>query len=62
VPSSHPVAGSTAIDVKQVSDLPLLQDVAARMVALAYHKHRTMPELGQTADLVTTMLTSATLE
>jgi DNA-binding transcriptional LysR family regulator len=126
VPSSHPLAGSPAIDVKQVSDLPLLQDpdevpewhgavavpppmpasdrqrrptieeslervalgtgvfvlpagladfyrredisyvplqdVAARMVALAYHKHRTMPELGQFADLVTTMLTSVTLE
>jgi DNA-binding transcriptional LysR family regulator len=127
VPSSHPVAGSPAIEVKQVSDLPLLQDpdevpewhgavaappslspsadrqrrptieeclervalgtgvfvlpagladfyrrddisyvplqdVAARMVALAYNKHRTMPELGQFADLVTTMLTGATLE
>jgi DNA-binding transcriptional LysR family regulator len=126
VPSAHPLAGSPAIDVKQVSDLPLLQDpdevpewhgavavpppmpasdrqrrptieeslervalgtgvfvlpagladfyrredisyvplqdVAARMVALAYHKHRTMPELGQFADLVTTMLTSVTLE
>jgi DNA-binding transcriptional LysR family regulator len=126
VPSSHPLAGSPAIDVKQVSDLPLLQDpdevpewhgvvavpppspasdrqrrptieeslervalgtgvfvlpagladfyrrddisyvplqdVAARMVALAFHKHRTMPELGQFADLVTTMLTSVTLE
>jgi DNA-binding transcriptional LysR family regulator len=126
VPSSHPLAGSPAIDVKQVSDLSLLQDpdevpewhgavavpppspasdrqrrptieeslervalgtgvfvlpagladsyrrddisyvplqdVAARMVALAYHKHRTMPELGQFADLVTTMLTSVTLE
>jgi DNA-binding transcriptional LysR family regulator len=129
VPSSHPLAGSAAIDVKQVSDLPLLQDpgevpewhgavaapppaaplpapdrqrrptieeslervalgtgvfvlpagladfyrrddisyvplqdVAARMVALAYHRHRTMPELGQFADLVTTMLTGATLE
>jgi hypothetical protein len=32
------------------------------MVALAYHKHRTMPELGQFADLVTIMLTSVTLE
>jgi DNA-binding transcriptional LysR family regulator len=122
VPSSHPVAGSSAIEIKQVSDLPLLQhpsevpewhgtvaervpsavpdrrrrptieeslervalgagvfvlpagiadfyrrsdisyvplhDVAARMVALAYNKHRTMPELGQFADLVTSMLGS----
>jgi len=122
VPSSHPVAGSPAIEIKQVSDLPLLQDsgevpewhgavaelqpppvsdrqrrptieeslervalgagvfvlpagiagfyqradisyvplqdVAARMVALAYSKHRTMPELGQFAELVTSMLTS----
>ena len=120
VPSSHPVAGSRAIEVKQVSDLPLLQDpsevpewhgavaelrpppvsdrqrrptieeslervalgagvfvlpagiaefyqradisyvplqdVAARMVALAYSRHRTMPELGQFAELVTSML------
>jgi DNA-binding transcriptional LysR family regulator len=123
VPSSHPVAGSRAIEIKQVSDLPLLQDssevpewhgavagpqppplsdrqrpptteeslervalgggvfvlpagiaefyqrpdisyvplqdVAARMVALAYSKHRTMPELGQFAELVTAMLTAA---
>jgi DNA-binding transcriptional LysR family regulator len=44
-----------------ISYVPL-QDVAARMVALAYHKHRTMPELGQFADLVTIMLTSVTLE
>jgi DNA-binding transcriptional LysR family regulator len=122
VPSSHPLAGSPAIEIKQVSDLPLLQDpsevpewrgvvaelqpppvsdrqhrptieeslervalgagifvlpagladfyrrddisyvplqdVAARMVALAYHKHRTMPELGQFAELVTSMLGS----
>jgi len=123
VPGSHPVAGSPAIEIKQVSDLPLLQDpsevpewhggvaelqpspvpdrrrrptieeslervalgagvfvlpagiadfyrrtdisyvplqdVAARMVALAYNKHRTMPELGQFAELVTSMLGSA---
>jgi DNA-binding transcriptional LysR family regulator len=122
VPSSHPVAGSTAIEIKQLFDLPLLQDpgdvpewhgpvaklyrppgpdrprrptieeglervalgagvfvlpagiaafyrrddisyvpladVAARMVALAYNKHRTMPELTQFAELVTSMLTS----
>jgi DNA-binding transcriptional LysR family regulator len=122
VPGSHPLAGSPAIEIKQVSDLPLLQDrsevpewrgvvaelqpspvsdrqhrptieeslervalgagvfvlpagladfyrrddisyvplqdVAARMVALAYHKHRTMPELGQFAELVTSMLGS----
>jgi DNA-binding transcriptional LysR family regulator len=122
VPSSHPVAGSTGIEIKQIFDLPLLQDpddvpewhgpvarlyrppgpdrqrrptieeglervalgagafvlpagiaafyrrdgisyvplsdVAARMVALAYNKHRTMPELGQFAELVTSMLTS----
>jgi hypothetical protein len=44
-----------------ISYVPLL-DVAARMVALAYHLRRTMPELGQFADLVTTLLTSATLE
>ena len=120
VPGSHPVAGSPAIEIKQVSDVPLLQDpgevpewrgpvadlgayggsdprrrptieeslervalgagvfvlpagiaefyrredisyvplldVAARMVALAYNKHRTMPELGQFAELVTSML------
>jgi DNA-binding transcriptional LysR family regulator len=120
VPSSHPVASEPAIEIKQVFDLPLLQDpgevpewhgavaeptppsvsdrqrrptieenlervalgagvfvlpagladfyrradiryvplrdVAARMVALAYHKHRTMPELGQFAELVTSML------
>jgi hypothetical protein len=122
VPNSHPAAGSPAIEIKQVSDRPLLQDpsevpewrgavaelqpppvsdrqrrptieesldrvalgagvialppgladfyrrddisyvplqdVAACMVALAYHKHRTMPELGQFADLVTSMLGS----
>jgi DNA-binding transcriptional LysR family regulator len=117
VPSSHPVAGSPAIEVKQVFDLPLLQDpgevpewhgavadlqrsrvrggsiieeglervalgsgvfvlpagiadfyrradvsyvplldVAARMVALAYNEHRTMPALAQFADLVTSLL------
>jgi hypothetical protein len=28
------------------------------MVALAYHKHRTMPELGQFAELVKSMLTA----
>jgi DNA-binding transcriptional LysR family regulator len=33
-----------------------LQDVAARMVALAYHKHRTMPELVQFASLVASTL------
>ncbi|MGO9781594.1 MAG: LysR family transcriptional regulator [Streptosporangiaceae bacterium] len=122
VPSSHPLAGSPRIEIKQVSELPLLQDpgdvpewhgavaepqpaavpdrrrrptveeslervalgtgvfvlpagiadfyqradisyvplqdVAARMVALAYTKHRTMPELGQFAELVTSMLTA----
>jgi DNA-binding transcriptional LysR family regulator len=122
VPASHPAAGSTAIGIKQVFDLPLLQDpgevpewhglvaghqpppmpgrsrrpsveeslervalgsgayvlpagiadfyrradisyvplldVAARMVALAYDGHRTMPELAQFADLVTSMLTA----
>jgi DNA-binding transcriptional LysR family regulator len=122
VPSSHPLAGSPAVEIKQLFDLPLLQDpddvpewhgevarlhrsplparqlrpvieeslervalgagvfvlpagiadfyrrddisyvplqdVAARMVALAYHQHRTMPELGQFADLVISMLTS----
>ena len=122
VPSSHPLAGSPSIEIKQVSDLPLLQDpsevpewrgavaelqlppvsdrqhrptieeslervalgagvfvlpagladfyrrddisyvplqdVAARMVALACHKHRTIPELGQFAELVTSMLGS----
>jgi DNA-binding transcriptional LysR family regulator len=118
VPSSHPLAGSAAADVKQLFDLPLLQDpgdvpewqgpvaerlavpgrrptveeslervalgggvfvlaagiaafyqradisyvplrdVAARMVALAYARHRTMPELGQFAELVTAMLTA----
>jgi DNA-binding transcriptional LysR family regulator len=120
VPSSHPVAGSPSIEIKQVGELPLLQDpadvpewrgpvappqpgpapgrprrptveeslervalgqgvyvlpagvadfyrrddisyaplqdVAARMVALAYNKHRTMPELGQFADLAASML------
>lgn len=120
VPSSHPAAGSAAIGIKQVFDLPLLQepadvpewdgpvaewppspgpgrprrptveenlervalgagvfvlpagvagfyrrsdisyvpvqDVAARMVALAYSKHRTMPELAQFAELATSML------
>jgi DNA-binding transcriptional LysR family regulator len=122
VPGSHPLAGSAAIEIKRLFDLPLLQDpsevpewqgavaapqpspapdrrrrpaveenlervalgagvyvlpagiadfyrradisyvplqdVAARMVALAYHKHRTMPELGQFAQLVTSMLGS----
>ncbi len=122
VPSSHPLVGSPRIEIKQVSELPLLQDpgdvpewhgavaepqpaavpdrrrrptveeslervalgtgvfvlpagiadfyqradisyvplqdVAARMVALAYTKHRTMPELGQFAELVTSMLTA----
>jgi DNA-binding transcriptional LysR family regulator len=120
VPGSHPLAGSSAIEIKQVFDLPLLQDpgevpewhgavagprpspaadrprrptveenlervalgagvfvlpagiadfyrradisyvplqdVAARMVALAYTKHRTMPELSQFAELVMSML------
>jgi DNA-binding transcriptional LysR family regulator len=120
--SSHPLAGSPEIEIKQVSDLPLLQDrsevpewhgavaelppspaserrrrptieeglervalgagvfvlpaglagfyqradisyvplsdVAARMVALAHNKHRTMPELGQFAELATAMLGS----
>jgi DNA-binding transcriptional LysR family regulator len=120
VPASHPVAGSPAIEIKQVFDLPLLQDpgevpewqgaiaelqpplvsdrqhrptieenlervalgtgvlvlpagiadfyrrtdisyvplqdVAACMVALAYNKHRTMPELVQFASLVASML------
>jgi DNA-binding transcriptional LysR family regulator len=115
VPGWHPVAGAAAAELKQVEDLPLLQDpaevpewqgpvaeggprratieeslervalgagvfvlpaglasfyrrpdisyvplqdVAARMVALAYSKHRTMPELGQFAELVTSMLGS----
>jgi DNA-binding transcriptional LysR family regulator len=126
VPGWHPVAGWDSIEIKQVADLPLLQDpadvpewhgplappppalasgrprrptveeslervalgqgvyvlpagvadfyrrddvsyvpladVAARMVALAYHQHRTMPELGQFAELVTSMLTGVTLE
>lgn len=31
-------------------------DVAPRMVALAYNKHRTMPELGEFAKLATSML------
>ena len=120
IPTSHPVAGTPAIEIKQVFDLPLLQDpgevpewhgavaelqqslvsdrqhrptieerlervalgagvlvlpagiadfyrrtdisyvplqdVAARMVALAYHKHRTMPELVQFASLVASTL------
>jgi DNA-binding transcriptional LysR family regulator len=38
-----------------ISYVPL-QDVAARMVALAYHKHRTMPELVQFASLVASTL------
>jgi DNA-binding transcriptional LysR family regulator len=121
VPTSHPVAWSPAIEVKQISDLPLLQDpgevpgwdgpvaepqpslvtgrrrptieeslervalgagvlvlpagigdfyrradisyvplqdVPPGMVALAYNKHRTMPELGQFAELATSMLTA----
>jgi DNA-binding transcriptional LysR family regulator len=122
VPSSHPLAGSPAVEIKQLFDLPLLQDpgdvpewhgevarlhrsplparqlrpvieeslervalgagvfvlpagiadfyrrddisyvplqdVAARMVALAYHQHRTMPELGEFAELVISMLAS----
>lgn len=126
VPSSHPLAESPGIEIKQVSDLPLLQDpkevpewrgvvaepqpspvstrqrrptveeslervalgagvfvlpagiadfyrradisyvplydVAARMVALAYHKHRTMPELGQFAELATSMIGSEPAE
>jgi len=37
-------------------DLGALQDVAARMVALAYNKHRTMPGLEQFARLVMSML------
>jgi DNA-binding transcriptional LysR family regulator len=121
VPASHPLAGSAAVEVKQLFDLPLLQDagevpewhgplaprlaasgdgrprrptveenlervalgagvvvlpaglagfyqrsdisylpladVAARMVALAYHPHRTMPELRQFAALATSILT-----
>jgi DNA-binding transcriptional LysR family regulator len=120
IPTSHPVAGSPAIEIKQVFDLPLLQDpgevpewhgavaelpqslissrphrptveeslervalgagvlvlpagiadfyrradisyvplqdVAARMVALAYNRHRTMPELVQFASLVASTL------
>jgi DNA-binding transcriptional LysR family regulator len=119
VPSSHLVAGSPGIEIKQVADLPLLQDprevpewrgpvaepppspardrrrptieeclervalgagvfvlpagladfyqrddisyvflqdVAPRMVALAYNKYRTMPELGQFAELVKSVL------
>ena len=120
IPTSHPVAGTPAIEIKQVFDLPLLQDpgevpewhgavaelqqslvsdrqhrptieerlervalgagvlvlpagiadfyrrtdisyvplqdVAARMVALAYNKHRTMPELVQFASLVASTL------
>jgi DNA-binding transcriptional LysR family regulator len=120
VPAAHPVAGSPAIGIKQVFDLPLLQDpgevpewhgvvaepppsplpgrprrpaveeslervalgsgvfvlpagiagfyrradisyvplqdVAARMVALAYNKHRTMPELEQFGQLVISLL------
>jgi DNA-binding transcriptional LysR family regulator len=122
VPSSHPLADSPGIEIKQVSDMLLLQDptevpewrgavaelqpppvsdrqrhptieeslervalgagvfilpagiadfyrrtdisyvplqdVAARMVALAYSKHRTMPELGQFAELAISMLGS----
>jgi len=38
-----------------ISYVPL-QDVAARMVALAYNKHRTMPELEQFATLVAATL------
>jgi hypothetical protein len=38
-----------------ISYVPL-QDVAARMVALAYNKHRTMPELSQFAELVMSVL------
>jgi hypothetical protein len=38
-----------------ISYIPL-QDVAARMVALAYNKHRTMPELEQFASLVASTL------
>jgi hypothetical protein len=38
-----------------ISYVPL-QDVAARMVALAYSKHRTMPELVQFAQLTTSLL------
>jgi DNA-binding transcriptional LysR family regulator len=121
VPSFHPMAASPGVDIKQLSDLPLLQDpgdvpewhgpvaepppsapvrdrrrrptieeclervalgagvfvlpagladfyqrddvsylplqdVAPRMVALAYNKHRTMPELGQFAELVKSVL------
>jgi LysR substrate binding domain len=120
VPSSHPVAGQSAIELNQISGLPLLQDrsevpewhgevaelqpwptsdlqrrptieeklervaldegiavlpagiagfyrrpdisyvpvvdVAPRMVALAYSKHRTMPELDEFAKLATSML------
>jgi DNA-binding transcriptional LysR family regulator len=122
IPSSHPLADSPGIEIKQVSDMPLLQDpaevpewrgavaepqpppisdrqrrptieeslervalgagvfvlpagiadfyrrtdisyvplrdVAARMVALAYSNHRTMPELGQFAELAISMLGS----
>lgn len=122
VPAAHPLADAPGIEIKQVSDLPLLQDptevpewrgavaepqplpvsdrqhrptieeslervalgagvfvlpagladfyrradisyvplqdVAARMVALAYSKHRTMPELGQFAELAISMLGS----
>jgi DNA-binding transcriptional LysR family regulator len=119
VPSGHPAAGSPALAVRQLFDLPLLQDrdevpewqgpvaepqppvsdrqrrptieeslervalgtgvivlpagltdfyrradvsyvplldVPPRMVALAYNRHRTMPELGQFAELATSML------
>jgi hypothetical protein len=38
-----------------ISYVPL-QDVAARMVALAYNRHRTMPELVQFAQLTTSLL------
>ena len=40
-----------------ISYVPLY-DVAARMVALAHNKHRTMPELGQFAELATSILGS----
>jgi DNA-binding transcriptional LysR family regulator len=120
VPGDHPVAGRPAVEINQVSDLPLLRDrgevpewhgpvtdpqpspasdlqrrptieemlervalgegfavipagiasfyrrpdisyvrvvdIAPRMVALAYNKHRTMPELDEFAKLATSML------
>ncbi|HEY1918760.1 MAG TPA: LysR family transcriptional regulator [Streptosporangiaceae bacterium] len=126
VPDDHPAAGSTAIAIRQLFDLPLLQDrdevpewqgavaelrpspvsdqqrpptieeslervalgagvfilpagiadfyrrtdvsyvplldVAPRMVALAYNKYRTMPELGQFAELSKFMLTAVPSE